>query len=373
MAHRSHLAESAAAASATLLLLGVFSAFIDSRGHAVAGERHGTTSSTNAVASRAISTLLPFYAACLLGGERVVAVLFVAFATGLPTLLEHSAAKHSLTLPPSLFTKHRAGLLFMVVLVVADLCSITSALDLADMVWGYTALFLTAIVIRPQWLTSQTSSSSSSPQSNGHHAYGLHSDHLHSLSNNNNNNNITQIDFISGGALAIFALFIEAVVGGQLFSIPGFLTAIVAGLCGAASVIFLTPSTTLRSASAPAVFLSSLLLEIVLTFALSGFRLTRLISQLSIVCLACVAVRLDLGMAILPTIHDHEPGETVLADGGQPQKEKPPSRMTVWLLHATEAWPFIQSILRQRDSRRIFYFMKYVPCNQYARSLLSSC
>ncbi|KAK2831943.1 hypothetical protein FQN49_007015 [Arthroderma sp. PD_2] len=37
--------------------------------------------------------------------------------------------------------------------------------------------------------------------------------------------------------------------------------------------------------------------------------------------------------------------------------EKKPSRVTLWLLRCCEHWPFIHAILKERDSRRIFYFM----------------
>ncbi|WEW62039.1 Putative zinc transporter msc2 [Emydomyces testavorans] len=36
---------------------------------------------------------------------------------------------------------------------------------------------------------------------------------------------------------------------------------------------------------------------------------------------------------------------------------KHPSRASLWLMKSCESWPFLYAILRERDSRRIFYFM----------------
>ena len=47
--------------------------------------------------------------------------------------------------------------------------------------------------------------------------------------------------------------------------------------------------------------------------------------------------------------HDHKPSH-----------EEHHSRLTGLLLSATHRWPFIHSILAEKDSRRIFYFMRYV-------------
>lgn len=38
-------------------------------------------------------------------------------------------------------------------------------------------------------------------------------------------------------------------------------------------------------------------------------------------------------------------------------KPKHPSKASLWLLKRCENWPFIYAILKERDSRRIFYFM----------------
>lgn len=61
------------------------------------------------------------------------------------------------------------------------------------------------------------------------------------------------------------------------------------------------------------------------------------------------------GMQLDKHSHSHDHGHA-----NEPKEVKAPSAITKALMRMTESIPLVHSILLERDSRRIFYFMWYV-------------
>lgn len=62
--------------------------------------------------------------------------------------------------------------------------------------------------------------------------------------------------------------------------------------------------------------------------------------------------------------HGHNHGDAH-GHAQAPKEAKAPSAITRSLMKSTEGLPLIHSILIERDSRRIFYFMWYVPSSPF--------
>jgi zinc transporter 5/7 len=346
------VAEAAATAALALLAIEAYRTWIARRPDVPSEKPKQASPGLNGrdITLKIASSFLPLHAAYLLGGRRVILLLLIVHSVGIVPLLQSSSTNpNSPSAFSSILAKHKTTLLFLSLLAISDFSGISSSLSLPDLFQGYIGLFLTAFWVHPQWMQSPKSFA----QTNGH---------IHPLGNgtapNAQQSNSDQTNVVVGGALAVFAVIAAAATGGQLFTVSPLLAVAVSGLACAASAVLSGTGSKTASWNQTSL-LSGLGVTFVLTLLASDFELRPIVIQLVFSALAYLAIRADSGMGMLADhAHTHDPSHTHTHK--TEAKEKPPSAPTVWLLQACERWPFIHSILKDRDSRRIAYFMRYV-------------
>lgn len=296
------------------------------------------------VAESSLSMFLPFYAACILGGHRVALLLLIALFTKFPASVQRESAKTGRPLLVSMVSKYKYTAFLLLVLAFADLSGISSGVGVRDAVRGYLALTLAIVFCRAP---SSSSSLFSPAQADGpgptleKGAPSRSSDH-------------GAAELLAGGFLAVGALLAASITGEQGSSLATVPIAAMTGCVSAFAFAFCPPSSAVRSEDTLGL-LAGLLCVLIGTLVTSGRpHSSQFISQLFFSCSFFVAVALDLGTGLSPFRQRHSHGQ----HHRQVQQHKPPSRISLWLLNSSEGWPLIHSILMERDSRRIFYFMR---------------
>lgn len=337
---RSAIVDACATAAIALLSLGIYRSLLGHRQEDFPGKdkpRHASISART-VATTAVSVLLPFYAACLLNIGRVAIVLLVILSLGLPGLIQSALANKISQLPIALLLKHKFTALLVLILVVSDMSGMSSTSKLSNTVWGYATLLLAIPLLQPGLPVNSLLNQVNGPASM-----------LTKLSTAGPTAALT--DLLAGGSLAAVALFASVVSREESLSLSTFFVIAVIGVVGALATVS-SRSLALQGAD-KASLASGLGAALTLTAVTSGFQSTQFISLLFFSSLGYVAVSMDSGTGFSPfRRHDHHP------DGGTvKEKQKPPSRITIWLMGVCERWSLVHSILKERDSRRIFYFM----------------
>jgi zinc transporter 5/7 len=160
------------------------------------------------------------------------------------------------------------------------------------------------------------------------------------------------LNLVTGSILAIFTLIGAALTGGMSFSLSTVVVVVLSASCAAISLIFAVPST-LQSTHKVG-FVAGYAVALLAATVGSSTRLWTLVAQVSFGIFAYIADYLDLKME---TLRSHERTANCRID--QERKgEVGLSEMTIALLKACEQWPFVYGILKEKDSRRIFYFMR---------------
>lgn len=316
---------------------------------------------------RVLSVGLPLYSTLILGGTRVAVVLLISLATSL-TGYDY-AEGWSL-----LLSTRKATLAALFLGPVCDGLGLTANFTFTPLFLGYISLFISVFIFPLPLPTTQKSSSltasqppsasststvpstpwdqpppAATPESRVHKSPLILTDEDASLT------------LETGGLLCILCFL--AVLFGPHFSFNGppitlaLLSVATASFVG---VLLFAQSFTLQTESKIGVALGLAFCTIShdISFT-SSWLVTAVHSIISI--LSYIAVALDTKSPI-KSIHQYTlyDEKSTLGREKAAHKHKKHSRFTGFLLKRFYNWPLVYSILAEKDSRRILYFMRYV-------------
>ncbi|ODH12633.1 hypothetical protein ACO22_08071 [Paracoccidioides brasiliensis] len=326
----------------------------------------------------AISIGLPFYSSMLLDHGRVAVAMLLLLVSGVsPVVQLDSKSNHQ---RQSIFRlKQRKGAVCCLFgILFLDIAKFTSSTDLSLLIRGYLALFLSVFIIQPPFLnvpklpsvfhpkdpTYEPSVTEAIPSGPGVPAMTS----AVALAG-------TRTFVQMGAFLASLSLVVGYTTGVNFITFPALVTALLVGLLSAVSFLNVTPST-LQSRHQLG-FLSGSSSALVVNAITSHLELSGVLTSCAFIALGYILVHLDL-KSIKPEIPAHSHITHVQGDhvyhhhhhnthhhGGEGR----PSHATRLLLNICEHWPFMYGIIKEKDSRRIFYFM----CLNFVFMLVQMC
>jgi solute carrier family 30 (zinc transporter), member 5/7 len=312
---------------------------------------------------------LPIYAAMKIGAVIVAMALLLSSASGVPSLLNDGC---NIRVTWKSLKRTKFSLLVLSILVVLNALGLDAAVD-ANSWQGYLALFVSIFILPPSFLTAarnfqigakpdlQIVGSATSLSGQQSLSLGTSSIILSPP--------CTFFTIIFGILLLGVTVLLTLFDGKNAFNMVDLMLGVATATCFALPLISSAPS---RLAARPKIGLAAALIFTCLFSALPHPESSRLtyVVWVSVATLSLVAARLDSSKS--PTTHAHH---------SHNHSESELSIVTRYLIRHGESYPLLYSILKEDDSRRIFYFMWYVcrPCsvskhsaNEKA-SILSSC
>lgn len=344
-------------ASATLLLIGLFDKLKtgSSNRDAHGNETHRRPSAVDggllsSCFIKAMSVWLPLFASLTLGGERVALAMLIVFSSGLPAPFETRLKEWT-----KLLRQWKMTLCFLVAMVVFDLVSVGSFLRGGSPNAGYAALILSVFLIRPPFRnlaqpTLKSISTASIPPGFTRPADGAEFVPKTRGSGSGISEHETTATLLSGAILSILTFTVTSLLGISI-DIASSLLMVVVACSFAVSLVFSSPRT-LDSSTKTGLVSGSAFSIISTSVTLRPMSWPLVIAELCLGVLGYIATYAD-GHG--PNAHTHSRGHSRYADG-----DKKASRITLYLLQSCEQYPLLHSILREKDSRRIFYFMRFV-------------
>ena len=323
------------------------------------------------IAARYLTVGLPFYATSKLGGARVALVLLIALAMNIMMIDEESTDLTRASGWSMLLTQKRWSLASILLQLVSDLTGFTNSSATAEILLGYLTLGIVVFVLPPCFLSSRPRVSvvtSTAPASESKTSAVLATPW----------ENPPQLEEISSKAPTISPMICSPEdVKLSLYS------GVVLGILSTIYFIFSGPSAgtgsgyqlawSLLSTFATALALTTVEprslrgnknIGLVLGSFLSSFVLTMLRSeawsslvyQSIIIGFSYAATKLDTHTTFsvsLHSNHQHHHQSTRLKIPEHAQM----SRFSESVIQHVPRWPLLHSILAEKDSRRIFYFM----------------
>ncbi|KAL1966170.1 hypothetical protein VTN77DRAFT_4722 [Rasamsonia byssochlamydoides] len=333
--------------SVTMLLIGSWSWLRRKR----AGQGLPNMSSLDLAAgqtalTRILSLGLPIYAAMIIGAPIVALAFILTFAAGLPAIFDrsgnHGAARERLG-------HKKASLFVLSTFIVLNVLGFDAPVDVKPL-RGYIALFVSIFLLRPPFSSardavpaaSQPNIDSLSKFADG--AVSLIKQQISAVSTCPlvASAEDIQLTLVSGALLAALTVLLSPFSGAQYaFGVMGFLWTLVTAACFTVSLTLSSPSS-LRTRQKIGHVAASVL--VILFSAVPHAESSRLL------CLTWVVVAVLSYFAAI--FDDHKHGH---ASHGHSEAEL--STVTKFLLKRGESYPILYSILKEDDSRRIFYFM----------------
>lgn len=365
-----------AVTSMTLLLVGVKGKLSspltvrDRRKNASGKSSQTTAIGARRIVERTLGVGLPFYATMKLGTDRVALVMLVALAAGITNTENETTDLKSTKGWKRLIIQRRWTLASIVFQILCDFMGLTSHSMAWELFIGYVALALSIFFVPPPFPSlkpknSPTSSFSVAPaspvlrilaaqwESRPQGKPALAPQILISpLLSTPQDINLTLAASIALGALTCIIFFFSRAGAGAMPLIDigfGFLSACAAAL----SFQFVQPHSIRQNTGL------GLILGSVSFWALMGVLRSdtwnQILYQGVFISVSFTAIKLDNFLTLSKssqserqTLHQHQ----------HTSQQGQPSRFSEMLLRSCRKWPFIHSILAEKDSRRIFYFMR---------------
>ncbi|KAL1985446.1 hypothetical protein VTN96DRAFT_7889 [Rasamsonia emersonii] len=296
--------------------------------------------------TRIVSLGLPIYAAMIIGAPMVALAFTLTFAVGLPTIFDRSgkmgAARERLG-------HKKASLLVLSTFIVLNVLGYDTPVDTKPL-RGYIALFASIFLLRPPFssardavpVASQPKIDSLAKVANG--AAFLVNQQTSAVSTCPLVASVEdiQLTLVSGALLAALTVLLSPFSGAlYAFEATDFISTLITAACFTVSLMLSSPSSLHTRQKLGHVAASVLVIAF---SALPHFESSR------VLCLTWIAVAVLSYFAA--TFDDAKRGH---ASHGHSEAEL--SAVTKFLLRHGESYPLIHSILKEDDSRRIFYFM----------------
>lgn len=337
------------------------------------GENHQWSDTARRVVGRVLTVGLPFYAVSKLGGLRVATVILNASAS-------HIIAQDEVTDLTKLkswnrlLTHRRWTLLAILSQMVCDLTGVTSKFTLGGICSGYLALALAVFVLPPSFPSFKAKNSvvtSAAPNSELRTSAVLATPWetppplestpatVSMISPMISTIEDLDLTLWSGAGMGLLTLITFYCSGSNAgITVPYQSLSIVLSSCAAALALTTTRPKSLRINKGLGSLLGSLL-SLFFLKAFEGNYWSPFVYQSAIIGISFLALQFDTHRAISSTSrsehHDHHHPTKSQADENARM-----SRFSDLLFRNTRGWPLLQSILAEKDSRRIFYFMWWV-------------
>ena len=340
-------------------------ATLDRRKKSLAGiddvEKINWSDIARTISGRVLTVGLPFYATSQLGAARVGLVMLVGLASNI-TAIDNEATDLTKAQGWKRLLSHRRWTLASIMLqILCDLSGLTIDSTAFDIWLGYLALGLSVLVLPPPFPSSKPKfsvSTSSGPVSESNPSslqLEPRSPKMHLVSPMISSQQDVDITLWGGLALLMFSLTINLLYNhSQALSMAQLFWNSISGVAAAAVLTAAEPKS-LRSNKGLGLVLGSLTSSLALTLMGDGTSVS-LAYQSILVGVAFAALKYDIYRASSLSSHSnhhhqHHHPKTQVHEYGQM------SRFSAYLIQRIPQWPLLHSILVEKDSRRIFYFM----------------
>ena len=324
------------------------------------------------IAARFVTVGLPFYATSTLGGARVALVLLIALATNTMTISEETADLTRANRWTRLLTQNRWTLVVILLQLVSDLTGFTSSSAVVEILLGYITLGLIVFVLPPCFLSSRPRVSiitSTGPASEIKTSAVLatpwevppeleeKSSKIPTISPMICSPGDVNLTFYSGvvlGTLSIIVSIFSGPSAGTWFGYQ-FAWGLLSSLAAAVALITVDPRS-LQGNKKIGLVLGSLLSSFALTMLCSE-AWSSFIYQSMLIGFSFAATKLDTHTTLsVPSHSNHHQHHHQLTRLNMPEHAQM-SRFSEFVVQHIPHWPLLHSILAEKDSRRIFYFM----------------
>lgn len=324
------------------------------------------------IAARILTVGLPFYATSKLGGARVALVLLISLATDI-IMIEEEATDLTRTRGCSrLLTQKRWTLMSVLLQLVSDLTGFTNSSAAVEILLGYLTLGISVFVLPPCFLSSRPGISivtSTAPASESKTSAVLatpweappqleeKSSEVPTISPLICSPGDIRLTFYSGIVLGILSIviFIFFGPGAGTGSEYQLVWSLLSPFATALALVTVDPRS-LRGNKKFGLVLGSLLSSFVLTM-LCNEAWSSFLYQGMFIGFSFAATKLDthttLSVSLRSNQHQHHQQSTKLNIPEHAQM----SRFSEFVIQHVPHWPLLHSILAEKDSRRIFYFM----------------
>lgn len=323
------------------------------------------------IAARFLSVGLPFYATSKLGGARVTLIMLTALATNIMTIKEETSDLSQTSGWDDLMTKSRWTLMSVLLQLVSDLAGFTNSTAVFEILLGYITLGIAVFILPPCFLSSKPGVfvvTSTAPASESKTSAVLATpwetppqleekpSKVPTISPMISSLEDTGLTFYSGivGLLSTIAfIFFGPSAGagseGQLA------WSLLSPLATALALTTVHPRT-LRGNKKIGLVLGSLFSSFVLNILYSEMW-GSFVYQSIFIGFSFAATKLDTHATSSTSLrsdhhhHHHQPARLKIPEHAQM------SRFSEFVIQHVPHWPLLHSILAEKDSRRIFYFM----------------
>ena len=330
-----------------------------------------TLPSARRILYRVLSVGLPFFANAQLGGERTALIMLCALATDLKIIDSEGAGLTTAESWKRLLASRRWTLGVVLAQVLCDVTGLTINSTAVTTWTGYLALLISILILPPPFPSSKSNSSifaAPTPRSaastsavlatpwESPQPSGVASPKPYMISPllcTSEDVDLTLCAGILLGFLSCASFFVSTHALSSIFPIS-IVWVILASSASALSMMIAHPQSIRNSKGL------GLALGIIFPFVLFTTLLPRTLTSITFqgvfACTSWAASKLDTHSSIsLSSQSEHHHHHHVEPHNNRQDK---PSRLTTFLLHTFQHWSLLHSILVEKDSRRIFYFMR---------------
>ena len=323
------------------------------------------------ILARAFRVGLPFYASLKLGGVQTGLVILIALITDLMSL-DQKSNPSSVGSLKRLLKNRRWTIAALLLQAVSDMAGLTSAPGLAGKFAGLLALCLCVLVLPPPFPIynaekKHITSPAEPPPSSGPSILTTLKEipaasnvispdpKVSSLIHTPDDTDLTLVAGTLIGLFALFIYFFSSIPSAGAFSVHlmggGLLT-----ICMAALSLTFTQPQSLRQSRGIGLLIGSLLSCSLLMVFGPGPPVDSLYQGALILLYSFAAIK-DTHSSHSSSHHTHGHGHGHSHHNHQHHNDL--SQISNYLLNYSQKWPLLHSILAEKDSRRIFYFMMY--------------
>lgn len=332
------------------------------------------------IAARFLTVGLPFYATSKLGGARVALVMLIALASNIMAIEEETTDLARAKAWSRLLTQRRWTLVSILLQFVSDLMGFTNSSAAVEILLGYVTLGMTVFVLPPCFLSSRPRISvvtSAAPASESKTSAVLATPWETPPSLEDKNSKVPTVSPMICSPEDVNLTCYSGIVLGILSTIVFVFSGSNAGTASEYQLAWSSLSTFATALALTTVDPRSLRgnkkFGLVLGSLLSSFGLTMLCSeawssfayQSIFIGISFAATKLDTHTAFSVSSHsDHHQHHHQPTKLDIPEHAKM-SRLSEFVIQHIPHWPLLHSILAEKDSRRIFYFMWYVKSRSF--------
>lgn len=367
--------------SSTLLLVGLIGkingppALLDRRKRSLNKKDQGMAAKARRIMERTMGVGLPFYATMKLGSDRVVLIILVALAADMTNVEDETTDLISSKGWKRLLIHRRWTLAAMLIQILGDFMGVSSFGASWELTVGYLTLLLSIFFMSPPFpslkakASSSVSISAASPSSTPkllatqreNSSWAKPVLNLHRATSpllcTTEDINLTLAAGTALGVVSCMTLLISRPGAGALTLVDLGLSCF--SVCTAAISYQLVQPHAIRKNRGIGLLLGSMM-SLGLTTLFGSETWSNMIYQSIFIGVTFGATKLDTCRYLSTSRAQHHPHSRSHHAAEHETIRNVPSRISQLILDSSRKWPLLHSILVEKDSRRIFYFMWYV-------------